>query len=231
MKKWKLFFTMAISAFLIGMSVCSCQMNDDDGYYQEAAVDVTPADLFIASEAYQNLEKEIRKDIRRRQNAIEKLSREEKEMYQQLMEQLLNPETRMDAREQLNSLLGYDEQIERNRILVMARKVYEGVNVSQLELLRAWQRRQMQQVVISTRAKDPEALEECKKKCTQNMEREVNECYAELNYCLESVPADEKLYQSGPQYDACINNLNYSLDFCYFVFITCKDSCKFSHGG
>ena len=56
MKKWKLFFTMAISAFLIGMSVCSCQMNDDDGYYQEAAVDVTPADLFIASEAYQNLE-------------------------------------------------------------------------------------------------------------------------------------------------------------------------------
>ena len=33
MKKWKLFFTMAISAFLIGMSVCSCQMNDDDGYY------------------------------------------------------------------------------------------------------------------------------------------------------------------------------------------------------
>jgi len=89
----------------------------------------------------------------------------------------------------------------------------------------------MQQVVISTRAKDPEALEECNKKCTQNMEREVNECYAELNYCLESVPADEKLYQSGPQYDACINNLNYSLDFCYFVFITCKDSCKFSHGG
>ena len=55
MKKWKLFFTMAISAFLIGMSVCSCQMNDDDGYYQEAAVDVTPADLFIASEAYQKL--------------------------------------------------------------------------------------------------------------------------------------------------------------------------------
>lgn len=231
MKKWKLFFTMAISAFLIGMSVCSCQMNDDDSYYQEAAVDVTPADLFIASEAYQNLEKEIRKDIRRRQNAIEKLSQEEKEMYQQLMEQLLNSETRMDAREQLNSLLGYDEQIERNRILVMARKVYEGVNVSQLELLRAWQRRQMQQVVISTRAKDPEALEECNKKCTQNMEREVNECYAELNYCLESVPADEKLYQRGPQYDACINNLNYSLDFCYFVFITCKDSCKFSHGG
>ncbi|UVV86267.1 hypothetical protein NXY38_06775 [Bacteroides thetaiotaomicron] len=73
MKKWKLFFTMAISAFLIGMSVCSCQMNDDDGYYQEAAVDVTPADLFIASEAYQNLEKEIRKDIRRRQKCNRKV--------------------------------------------------------------------------------------------------------------------------------------------------------------
>lgn len=231
MKKWKLFFTMAISAFLIGMSVCSCQMNDDNDYYQEAAVDVTPADLFITSEAYQNLEKEIRKDIRRRQNAIEKLSQEEKEMYQQLMEQLLNPETRMDAREQLNSLLGYDEQTERNRILVMAREVYEGVNFSRVELLRAWQKRQMHQVVISTRAKDPEALEQCNKECNQKMERDVNICYEAFSDCLATVPADQKLYQRGPQYDACVDNLNFCLDGRYFQLTTCKDRCKSEHGG
>ena len=225
MRKYKFFLTMTVAAFLIGMSVFSCQIDDTDDYIQEAVIDVTPADLFIASEAYQNLEKEIRKDIRRRLNAINKLSKEEKKQYQQLMEQL-NSETRMEAEEQLNTLLGYDEQAERNRIKTMALEVYEGAHVSRLELLKAWQKRQMHQVVISRRTNDPEASEECIKKCNQTMERDVNGCYATFSECLETVPAEEKLHQKGPGYDACKNNLNFCLNGCYFDLTVCKDKCR-----
>ena len=58
MRKWNCGFVMVGLAFLISISVLSCQTDDADDYSQQAE-DVTAADLFIASEAYQNLEKEI----------------------------------------------------------------------------------------------------------------------------------------------------------------------------
>ena len=73
MKKWNFGFVMIGLAFLISILVLSCQTDETDEYSQQA-VDVTAADLFIASEAYQNLEKEIGKDMRRERNAISKLS-------------------------------------------------------------------------------------------------------------------------------------------------------------
>lgn len=228
MKKWKLFFTTAVPVFLIGISVFSCQMNDTDEYFQEPVIDVTPTDLFIASEAYQNFEKEIRRSMRRRHNAIDKLSNEEKVQYQELMEQVLNPETRMEAKEQLNILLGYDEQTERNRILVMAQEVYEGANISTYDLLRAWQKRRMHQVVISTRSNDVESSDECLKKCKQAMEQDVDECYAMFNECLTTVPAVEKLNKRGPAYDACVSSQDFCLDGAYIRWYGCIDRCMSS---
>ena len=78
MRKWNCGFVMVGLAFLISISVLSCQTDDADDYSQQAE-DVTAADLFIASEAYQNLEKEIGKDMRRERNAISKLSKEDLE--------------------------------------------------------------------------------------------------------------------------------------------------------
>ena len=69
MKKLNLGFIMVGLVFLISISVLSCQANDADDYPQQAE-DVTAADLFIASEAYQNLEKEIRKNIRRKHSTL-----------------------------------------------------------------------------------------------------------------------------------------------------------------
>lgn len=160
MKKMNLGFIMVGLVFLISISVLSCQADEADDYFQQAE-DVTAADLFIASEAYQNLQKEIRKGIRRRRNAINELSSEGKEQYHQLKKQLLNSETRMEARVQLNILLKYDERTERNRIFSIFQEVYEGVDVTRLELIRARQKYQMHKIVIGTRAEDPEALENC----------------------------------------------------------------------
>lgn len=163
MRKCKVFFTMALLAFLIGMSVLSCQSNDDDNYNSPKEQNLTAVDLFIASEAYQNLEKEIRKNMRRKRNAISRLSREEKERYHQLKIEWLNPKTRAEANVQLNLLLGYDEEADYDRISSLARKVYGGTKFTQLELMKALQKRQMKRAVVNTRTTDTEDLETCKK--------------------------------------------------------------------
>ena len=89
MKKMNLGFIMVGLVFLISLSVFSCQTNDADDYSRQAE-DLTAADLFIASEAYQNVEKEIRKNIRRKQNVISKWSKEEKERYLQFKAEIFN---------------------------------------------------------------------------------------------------------------------------------------------
>ena len=50
MKKWNFGFVMIGLAFLISILVLSCQTDETDEYSQQA-VDVTAADLCIASEA------------------------------------------------------------------------------------------------------------------------------------------------------------------------------------
>lgn len=163
MRKCKVFFTMALLAFLIGMSVLSCQSNDDDNYNSPKEQNLTAVDLFIASEAYQNLEKEIRKNMRRKRNAISRLSREEKERYHQLKVEWFNPKTRAEANVQLNLLLGYDEEADYDRISSLAKKVYGGTKFTLLELMKALQKRQMKRAVVNTRTTDTEDLETCKK--------------------------------------------------------------------
>lgn len=49
------------------------QLSTDEIDKFQQAVDVTAADLFIVSEVYQNLEKEIESNMRRERNAISKL--------------------------------------------------------------------------------------------------------------------------------------------------------------
>ena len=134
MKKWNFGFVMIGLAFLISILVLSCQTDETDEYSQQA-VDVTAADLFIASEAYQNLEKEIGKDMRRERNAISKLSKEDLEQYRLLRKGMLNVETRTEAITQLKILTGYDYQANRDRISSLAEKVCLMLRLVQKQLL------------------------------------------------------------------------------------------------
>lgn len=158
MKKLNLGFIMVGLVFLISISVLSCQANDTDDYSQQAE-DMTAADLFIASEAHQNLEKEIRKNMRRMLNAISKFSKEEMEQYQKLKKELLNMETRSEAKIQWNKLLGYDYYASLYRLSNLVREVYEGTDFTRLELMRARQKRKMHQVVITRTTEDDEAIQ------------------------------------------------------------------------
>ena len=109
-------------------------------------------------------------------------------------------------------------------------EVYEGVDVTRLELIRARQKYQMHKIVIGTRAEDPEALENCNKKCDGDMEQGVTNCYEIFNTCLENVPAKEKLYQEGPRYEACVDSHDFCLDCCYFDLTGCQDACQAAYG-
>lgn len=88
----------------------------------------------------------------------------------------------------------------------------------------------MHKIVIGTRAEEPEALENCNKKCDGDMEQGVTNCYEIFNTCLENVPAKEKLYQEGPRYEACVDSHDFCLDCCYFDLTGCQDACQAAYG-
>ena len=76
MKTKRLILALTTWTVVIVMSLHSCQTDSGyDNVIQEN--NLTEADLFVASEAYKNLEKEIKKNLRRRKNAIDKFSKEE----------------------------------------------------------------------------------------------------------------------------------------------------------
>lgn len=162
MKTKRLILALTTWTVVIVMSLHSCQTDSGyDNVIQEN--NLTEADLFVASEAYKNLEKEIKKNLRRRKNAIDKFSKEEKKQYQQLRKKLSKSDTRVEAQIQLNILLGYDEEASYDRIDSLVWKVYKGTNFTRLELTRARQKRQMNQITISTRDTDSEqrCIDDC----------------------------------------------------------------------
>lgn len=147
MKTKRLILALTTWTVVIVMSLHSCQTDSGyDNVIQEN--NLTEADLFVASEAYKNLEKEIKKNLRRRKNAIDKFSKEEKKQYQQLRKKLSKSDTRVEAQIQLNILLGYDEEASYDRIDSLVWKVYKGTNFTRLELIRARQKRQMIKLLL-----------------------------------------------------------------------------------
>lgn len=208
MKKWNLGFIMVGLVFLISISVLSCQTNDADDYSQQAE-DVTAADLFIASETYHNLEKEIGKDMRRERNAISKLSKEDLEQYRLLRKGMLNVETRTEAITQLKILTGYDYQANRDRISSLVRDVFKDVNFTKLELMRARQKSRMFKIAITRTETNAELRELCKKDCKETSKEGIMECYKDFNENIKDLPASE--FPNGDTFqffvdvrDACI---------------------------
>lgn len=208
MKKLNLGFIMVGLVFLISISVLSCQADEADDYFQQAE-DVTAADLFIASEAYHNLVKEIGKDMRRERNAISKLSKEDLEQYHLLRKGMLNVETRTEAITQLRILMGYDYQANRDRISSLVRDVFKDVNFTKLELMRARQKSRMCKVVITRTDTNAELREKCKKDCAETAKEEIMECYKDFNENIKDLPASEFPYGDTFQFfvdlrDTCI---------------------------
>lgn len=194
MKDMNLGFIMVGLVFLISISVLSCQTNDADDYSQQAE-DMTAADLFIASEAHQNLEKEIRKNMRRMLNAISKFSKEEMEQYQKLKKELLSMETRSEAKIQWNKLLGYDYYASLYRLSNLVREVYEGTDFTRLELMRARQKHKMHQVVITRTTEDDEAIQNCIKAYSEMAEARIEDCVDEYNRKIDEIPVDTPLWK------------------------------------
>lgn len=211
MRKWKNFFAMAGLIFLFSISVFSCQTNDVDDYpYPQEAVDLTAADLFIASEAYHNLEKEIGKDMRRERNAIAKLSKEELEQYHVLRKELLNNETRAEANDQLKNLTGYDYQKNRDRISSLVREVFKDVDFTKLELMRARQKSRMHKVAITRAETNEELCIKCKNDCEDTAKTHIVDCHNDFNENIKDLPASE--FPNGSTYrfyetvrDICIS--------------------------
>ncbi|GAE84832.1 hypothetical protein [Bacteroides reticulotermitis] len=200
MKKWKIFCSMAALTILISISVLSCQTNDADDFPQEA-VDLTAADLFIASEAYHKLEKEVGKDMRRERSAISKLSKEELERYRLLQKEMLNFETYADAIAQLKVLTGYDYQTNRDRISSLVGEVFKDVNFTKLELMRARQKSRMHKIAITRTETNEELRIQCKAECDKESKESIIWCTENFLDCVRDLPSNQ--YPGTPGYAHC----------------------------
>lgn len=221
MKKWNFGFMMVALAFLISISVLSCQANDADDYSQKAE-DVTAADLFIASEAYHNLEKEIGKEMRRERNAIAKLSKEELEQYQLFKKEMLDIETCTEAIAQLKVLVGYDYQTNRNRISSLVRDVFKDADFTKLELMRARQKSRVYKVVITRTDTNAELREKCKKDCAETAKDGIIDCHDTFRKSIDDLPASE--FPDGDDY----KQLEKVRDFCLSCITATEKNCESS---
>lgn len=225
MKTKKLIFTLTVWTVAVVTLLHSCQTDSDcDNVIQKK--NLTAADFFIASEAYNKLEKEIKKDLRRRKNEIDKLSKEKKKLYQRFREELSEPDTCAEAKIQLNILLGYDEEANNNLIDSLVWKVYKGTNFTQLELVRARQKRQMNQITISTRDTDTE--QHCINECNADAIDADMKCqhayYTEVQDAEDSMSDWEKLMyperleflkeQARSNRDACVKKADKEREDC-----------------
>ena len=102
MKTKRLILALTTWTVVIVMSLHSCQTDSGyDNVIQEN--NLTEADLFVASEAYKNLEKEIKKNLRRRKNAIDKFSKEEKKQKKKHRKKIYKTENHEEKKIKINN--------------------------------------------------------------------------------------------------------------------------------
>lgn len=222
MRKCKNFLTMAGLVFLISISVFSCQTNDVDDYSQ-GAVDLTAADLFIASEAYHNLEKEIGKDMRRERNAIAKLSKEELKQYHLLQKELLKDETYNEAIVQLKTLTGYDYQTNLDRISSLVKEVFKDTDFTKLELMRARQKSRMHKIAITRAETNEELRERCKSDCKETSKTGIMDCHNDFNENVKDLPASE--FTDGENYKFYVRVRSACISIIKAVEEDCEKDC------
>ena len=218
MKNQKIILNVGMLFLFICFPLISCQTDSSEKHPQEKT-DVTAADLFIASEANQNLKKEIGKEMRKERNAISKLSKEELTQYNELKKKMLNTDTRTEAIAQLKELTGYDYQTSRNRISTLVKAVFEGTNFTKLELMRARQKNLMSKVTITRAENNEEERQECYKKCDEDAKEHIMNCYKKFNEDISDLPASE--FPDGQHYqwylqirDACLYEAEVKLLLC-----------------
>ena len=184
-------------------------------------------------QSFSDLEKEIRKNIRRKQNVISKWSKEEKERYLQFKAEWFNPKIRTEANIQLNLLLGYDEEANYDRISSLVGEVYEGTDFTQLELMKALQKRQMKRASISTRTTDTEELEICNRACTDHAIQRSIICFDIYNAAMSSLESMAEYYNPedirsekeklAAERKECLEDVDKTRE-------ECLESCKDTYG-
>lgn len=160
-------FLLVTIFFLLG-SISSCQNNDQEYLKDESESleNVTDADVFIASEKYQNYLKEFRKDSRKMRNILSKLTKEDKVEYKRLL--TLRP----DNDEELDTLFSSISEIlginYKERIFKLAkrnREVFSSVDFTRLELLKAHQKFIVAKSTIARSINYDEAQASCRELC------------------------------------------------------------------
>ena len=218
MKHQKIIIVVWLLVFLYCFPLVGCQT--DTSAYSPQEAEVTAADLFVASEAYCNLKKEIGKEMRKERNAISKLSKEEFAQYARFKKKMLNAETRTEAIAQLKGLTGYDYQTSCDRISALVKEVFNGTSFTKLELMRARQKSMMHKVSITRTETNEELREVCYKECDEYAKERFMDCYNDFNENIKDLAASE--IPNSAAYKNCL----WVRDNCLYEAVLEQDECK-----
>lgn len=210
MKRLILLLTGGCFIATLCMPIQSCVRDEDDLAPQTQQL--TKADLFVASPAYQKLSAEIEKTGRMLLAALDKMTPEGRKNFQNLLLQFIDsddPAQRAVWMKEINEMTGFDNEERAAYINGLFDQVYAGSNFSSRELIQAEYKYRVARVnspmVKSGDEGDenpdpnPDKLAGCLKSCDLSWTRARETCGE--NY-------------TGDDYHTCCDNAAMSYSYC-----------------
>ena len=158
---------------VIGLSSCSSEYED------AMADDITEADVFVASEQFQEFQQVMQKDDLMMKKKLKKLNKSERNKYLALLDSLIKSnqqKQKMQIVNQINSLLDIDI-LERYGLLAASiNRITSNLPVSKSALIKAIQRYNVKAYTRASSNPSEGKYYECRELCLKQYEYAVLEC-------------------------------------------------------
>jgi len=191
---------------LMLISISSCSHETEDFTNEQS---ITEADLFIASEKFQNYKNFIVDDAKMMKKIMKSLSKNKREKFNDLRSQAskcINPDEYNKLMEEINNILNIDYSARINKIAFAKYELYKNVNIPNAEILKAFQRyNSSNHENPITRSYEEQEYENCMKSCYSFYLSDVNLCIYAPYYGWDlTLPDEYQDYLDWCEYRRCI---------------------------
>ena len=161
---------------IAGLMLCGCSSDLDEG----AVSDVTEADVFVASEKYQNYQSLVQREVKAMRKTLKGLPKGERREFHQLssaMREAKSYDDLLAIEDKMGDIIGMDCKESFERIAKARMEAFKGVRLSKESLLMAVQKyNALNQPIEMTRSGLEITKVECYAACDQIYFHVFNEC-------------------------------------------------------
>lgn len=190
---------------MMTLLVCSCT-NESSEVANEK---ITEADIFVASEAFQQYQSEMRKDSKMMHGIVKKLSKADKKAFVSLLRQMKSTKDLEGRKKLMNEISGiikidYSDRI--SKLLTLSEDVFKDKSFSNKDLISAIQRHNIKSggIVNPQDFYSEQAYWECRDYC-------YNTYMVAILQCDHAYPGWENMAMRS----SCYSDAALELDICY----------------